>query len=150
MKCSNPPFSIDSRSICNFCINGVISILPSVLIVNLPALSTTAYSWSSRYTTFLVYSIIGEASDATKNSWSPIPNTSGLPLRATIRLSSLVRSITTIAYAPTTSFRAMRTASSSDTSSCFLISSIRFTSTSVSVSDLKVYPLLVSCSFKAA
>ena len=63
--------------------------------------------------------MIGEASEAKKNSFSPKPTTNGLPLRAaTILLGSLLL-ITTIAYAPTTFVKAIRTASATSTFSLF-------------------------------
>ena len=65
------------------------------------SLSILAISSSLRYTTLSVYSIIGVASDAKKNSLSPIPITSGLLLRAAIIQFGLPFSMTAIAYAPT-------------------------------------------------
>ena len=60
-----------------------------------------AISLSRRYTTLLVYSIIGEASDAMNVSLSPMPITSGELFRAVIIVSGLSESMTAIAYAPT-------------------------------------------------
>ena len=60
-----------------------------------------AISLSRRYTTLLVYSIIGEASDAMNVSPSPMPITSGELFRAVIIVSGLSESMTAIAYAPT-------------------------------------------------
>ncbi len=73
-----------------------------------------AISPSSRYITFLVYSMIGAASLATKYSSSPIPTTSGLPNLAAINLSGSSLLTNTIPYAPTTFCNAALTASSND------------------------------------
>ena len=49
------------------------------------------------YTTFLVYSTIGEASDAIKNSSLPTPITIGLPFFAAINVSGSFLSKITMA-----------------------------------------------------
>ena len=56
--------------------------------------------------------MMGEASEPTKYSPSPMPMMSGLPLRAAIMESGLFLSMTTRAYAPMTFLRARGTASS--------------------------------------
>ena len=60
-----------------------------------------------------MYSTIGVASEAKKYSLSPIPITKGLDFLAAISSLGFSLSITTIAYAPTTSVNANLTASKS-------------------------------------
>ncbi len=59
--------------------------------------SINAISSSSKYTTFFVCSTIGVASEATKNSFSPMPITIGLPFLAAINSLELSFESTTIA-----------------------------------------------------
>ena len=68
------------------------------LIINAPFLSKLTISSSRRYTTFFVYSIIGEASEARKYSpLSPKPKTRGLPFLAAIICSGFSLSKITMA-----------------------------------------------------
>ena len=64
--------------------------------IEYPALSIITNSSSSKYITFLVCSIMGDASLAKKYSPSPIPKTSGLPIRAAIILFGSSAHIVTI------------------------------------------------------
>ena len=82
-----------------------------------------------------------------KCSSSPIPMHKGLPSLATTISSGFSLSITAIAYAPTTWFSAIWTASPSLTLFFSFTYSIRLTRTSVSVSESKENPSLINFCF---
>ncbi len=149
MKWSNPPFSIASRSISSLWMYGVITTSSIVFTLSFPSLITTI-SWSFRYTTSFVYSMIGVASDAIKYSPLPIPTTNGLPLRAAINCPGFSNDKITIAYAPTTLLSASLTASSSVQLLFCCISSMKWIRTSVSVSLWKWWPFVCNSFFSEA
>ena len=102
----------------------------------------TAISSSPRNTTSRVWLRIAGVSDATKNSFSPIPTTIGGPLRTAMIFSGSSVEIATNAKSPRMCRSARRAASSSlwsDPISC----SIRCAMISVSVSVTNVWPQLL-------
>ena len=150
MKCGYPPFSSCPRFISTVRTSGFWSTLSRLTTSNVLSLRITAISPSCRYTTLSVYSTIGVASEARKNSSFPIPTTSGLLLRAAIISSGLFLSSTAIAYAPITSCRANWTAVSKSKWLESWKNSINCTRTSVSVLLLKMNPFFCSFSFRVA
>ena len=88
--------------------------------------------------------IKGEGSEPTKKSFPFKPIASGLPNLATTSSFGESLSKTTIAKAPTTWLSAIWVALPIFNSGLVLLtSSIKFTNTSVSVSDWKVYPFSI-------
>ena len=81
IKCSNPPFSIVSNMMSSFWIAGIRG-TSLMLFIDSWLSCMTAISWSLMKTTWSVYSTMGVASEAIKNSSFPIPITIGLPLQA--------------------------------------------------------------------
>ncbi len=146
MKVGYPPFSAASKSHSTFRCSG--STRPpsrSVIVIDPGRISTTRSS--SRTTISRVCSRKAGMSEARKFSPSPRPTTSGLCRRAPTITSGSATRITTRARAPSASLITRRTASARSRSA---ISSIMCATTSVSVSEAKVWPRASKPDFSAA
>ena len=140
MKCLYPPFSamMGSHRMCEIWrFTGRPSKSPS----RTPAGVSTAMSPSPRKNMSRVWLRMAGTSEATKYSLSPMPITTGGPLRATTILCGSPREMTASANTPVRSWTAFRTASSRFPSKYF---STRCAMTSVSVSVLKTCPSVSS------
>ena len=111
-----------------------------IVVVWIPEGVSVTISPSSRYTTWFVWRMMAETSEASTYSESQMPTTSGLPCRAPTILLGSSRAMTAMPYVPVRCWSASATARSRFPSKYF---SIRWAITSVSVSVVKRWP---SCS----